>query len=53
VRRDSGRVRITAQLILIKDQSHLWAQQYDRELKDLWPFKERSHARFPMRSKPL
>jgi TolB-like protein/DNA-binding winged helix-turn-helix (wHTH) protein/Tfp pilus assembly protein PilF len=35
VRRDSSRVRITAQLILIKDQSHLWAQQYDRELKDL------------------
>ena len=35
VRRDSSRVRITAQLIEIKGQSHLWAQQYDRELKDL------------------
>ncbi len=35
VRRDSGNVRITAQLIQMKDQSHIWAQQYDRELKGL------------------
>jgi len=35
VRRDSSRVRITAQLIQVKDQSHLWARQYDRDLKDL------------------
>jgi TolB-like protein/DNA-binding winged helix-turn-helix (wHTH) protein/Tfp pilus assembly protein PilF len=35
VRRDSGKVRITAQLIQVKDQSHLWARQYDRELSDL------------------
>lgn len=35
VRRDAGRVRISAQLIQIKDQSHIWARQYDRELKDL------------------
>ena len=35
VRRDAGRVRITAQLIQVKDQTHLWAQQYDRQLKDL------------------
>jgi TolB-like protein/DNA-binding winged helix-turn-helix (wHTH) protein len=35
VRRESGRVRITAQLIQVKDQTHLWAQEYDRELKDL------------------
>ena len=35
VRRDSNRVRITAQLIQVKDQTHLWAQEYDRELKDL------------------
>jgi TolB-like protein/DNA-binding winged helix-turn-helix (wHTH) protein/Tfp pilus assembly protein PilF len=35
VRRDAGRVRITAQLIQIKDQTHLWAQQYDRDPKDL------------------
>jgi TolB-like protein/DNA-binding winged helix-turn-helix (wHTH) protein/Tfp pilus assembly protein PilF len=35
VRRDSGNVRITAQLIQVKDQTHLWARQYDRELKNL------------------
>jgi TolB-like protein/DNA-binding winged helix-turn-helix (wHTH) protein/Tfp pilus assembly protein PilF len=35
VRRESNRVRITAQLIQVKDQTHLWAQEYDRELKDL------------------
>jgi TolB-like protein/DNA-binding winged helix-turn-helix (wHTH) protein/Flp pilus assembly protein TadD len=35
VRRDSTKVRITAQLIQVKDQTHLWARQYDRELKDL------------------
>jgi TolB-like protein/DNA-binding winged helix-turn-helix (wHTH) protein/Tfp pilus assembly protein PilF len=32
VRRDAGKVRITAQLIQMKDQSHLWARRYDREL---------------------
>ncbi|MGH9867339.1 MAG: tetratricopeptide repeat protein [Candidatus Polarisedimenticolia bacterium] len=31
VRRDSENVRITAQLIRIKDQTHLWARQYDRK----------------------
>ena len=35
VRRDSGKVRITAQLIRVSDQTHLWAREYDRELKDL------------------
>jgi TolB-like protein/Tfp pilus assembly protein PilF len=34
VRRDSSRVRITAQLIQIKDQTHLWAREYDRELNN-------------------
>jgi TolB-like protein/Tfp pilus assembly protein PilF len=32
VRRDADKVRITAQLIQMKDQSHLWARRYDREL---------------------
>ena len=36
VRRDADRVRITAQLIQVKDQSHLWAREYDRELKGLF-----------------
>jgi TolB-like protein/DNA-binding winged helix-turn-helix (wHTH) protein/Flp pilus assembly protein TadD len=35
VRRDSGRVRITVQLIQVSDQSHLWAREYDRELAGL------------------
>ena len=34
VRRDSNRVRITAELIQVKDQSHLWAREYDRELNN-------------------
>ena len=35
VRREAGKVRITAQLIEVKDQTQLWARQYDREPKDL------------------
>jgi TolB-like protein/Tfp pilus assembly protein PilF len=35
VRRDSGKVRIAAQLIRVSDQTHIWAHEYDRELKDL------------------
>ncbi len=37
VRRDSSRVRITAELIQVKDQTHLWAREYDRELKNSLP----------------
>jgi len=35
VRRESNRVRISAQLIQMKDQTHLWSRQYDRELSGL------------------
>jgi TolB-like protein/DNA-binding winged helix-turn-helix (wHTH) protein/Tfp pilus assembly protein PilF len=35
IRRDSDRVRITAQLIQVKDQTHLWAQHYDRKQTDV------------------
>lgn len=35
LRRDSEKVRITAQLIEAKDQTHLWARQYDREVSHL------------------
>jgi TolB-like protein/DNA-binding winged helix-turn-helix (wHTH) protein len=35
VMRDTDKVRITAQLIQMKDQTHIWARQYDRQLKDL------------------
>jgi TolB-like protein len=32
VRRDEDRVRVTAQLIRVQDQIHLWAENYDRRL---------------------
>ncbi len=32
----SQRVRITPQLIRVADDSHLWAQRYDRELDDMF-----------------
>ena len=35
VRRDANKVRITAELIQMKDQTHLWSRQYDRELSSL------------------
>ena len=35
VRRDGNKVRVTAQLIRVEDQTHLWAREYDRERKDL------------------
>ena len=35
VRRERNRLRITAQLIRVKDQSHLWAQEYDHSLNDI------------------
>ncbi len=36
VRREGGRVRITAQLIDAKSGGHLWAERYDRELTDVF-----------------
>jgi TolB-like protein/cytochrome c-type biogenesis protein CcmH/NrfG len=35
VRRDANHVRIDVQLIQVSDQTHLWAQSYDRELDDI------------------
>ena len=35
VRRAADRVRITVQLIQVRDQTDLWAESYDRELKDM------------------
>lgn len=34
VRRHADRVRISVKLIRTSDQTHVWGQQYDRELKD-------------------
>jgi TolB-like protein/DNA-binding winged helix-turn-helix (wHTH) protein/Tfp pilus assembly protein PilF len=35
VRRSENRVRVTAQLIQVGDQTHLWAGEYDRDLSDV------------------
>lgn len=35
VRRENNQVRITAQLIRVKDQTHIWASTYDREVRSV------------------
>jgi len=35
VQRSGDRVRITAQLISARDETHLWSESYDRELSDI------------------
>lgn len=35
VRREGSRVRVSAQLIQAGDQSHLWAESYDREVREM------------------
>jgi TolB-like protein len=35
VRSSGERVRVTAQLLLASDQTHLWAETYDRPLRDI------------------
>lgn len=35
VRRGGSRVRVTAQLIQVSDQTHLWAESYDRNVGDM------------------
>lgn len=35
LRRESNRLRISAQLIQAKDQTHLWAANYDRDMRDV------------------
>ena len=35
VRREGGRVRITAQLISVENQARVWAESYDREVKGI------------------
>lgn len=40
VRRAGDRVRITAQLIEVQTDSHLWSETYDRELKDVFAIQD-------------
>jgi serine/threonine-protein kinase len=35
VRRSGNRVRVTARLIQVSDQTHLWSESYDREVGDM------------------
>jgi adenylate cyclase len=45
VRRAGNRVRITAQLIDAVDDTHLWAQRYDRDLEDIFAVQDEvTHA---------
>jgi adenylate cyclase len=40
VRRSSDRVRITAQLVDAKNGNHVWAERYDRNLKDIFALQD-------------
>jgi serine/threonine-protein kinase len=40
VRRAGDKVRITTQLIQVSDQSHLWAQTYDRRMADIFELQD-------------
>ncbi len=40
VRRADDQVRITAQLIDVKSDSHLWSETYDREMKDVFAIQD-------------
>ena len=45
VRRSGNRIRTTAQLIDAVDDKHLWAERYDRELKDIFAVQDEvTHA---------
>ncbi len=40
VRKAGNRIRITAQLINVQDGYHLWSEQYDRELEDVFAIQD-------------
>jgi adenylate cyclase len=40
IRKSDGQVRITAQLIDAVTNTHIWAEKYDRELKDIFKVQE-------------
>jgi serine/threonine-protein kinase len=40
VRRAGDRIRITTQLVQVSDQSHLWAETYDRRLADIFELQD-------------
>ncbi len=40
VRRAGNRLRVTAQLITVRDGFHLWSERYDRELTDIFAIQD-------------
>ena len=44
VRRAANRVRIAAQLIQVRDQTHLWSESYESELQDILALQSRVAA---------
>jgi TolB-like protein/class 3 adenylate cyclase len=40
VRKANGRIRITAQLVDATTEGHLWAERYDRDLKDIFTLQD-------------
>jgi eukaryotic-like serine/threonine-protein kinase len=45
VRKSGTRLRITAQLINVADDSHIWSERYDREMTDVFAIQDEiSHA---------
>src|SRR5205823_12579047 len=44
VRRAGDRLRVTAQLVNVKDGYHLWAEAYDRDLRDVFAVRSEEHT---------
>ncbi|MGH8441851.1 MAG: TPR end-of-group domain-containing protein [Nevskiaceae bacterium] len=44
VRKQAQRVRITAQLIRTEDDSHIWAERYDRDVSDIFALQDEISA---------
>jgi TolB-like protein/Tfp pilus assembly protein PilF len=40
IRKSADRVRVTAQLISVSDEAHVWAQDYDRKLEDIFTIQD-------------
>jgi len=40
VRKSGNRLRITAQLINVADESHLWSEKFDREMEDVFAIQD-------------
>ncbi len=40
VRRAGNRIRVTAQLINVADESHMWSERYDRDMTDIFAIQD-------------